>query len=221
VAHDVSDAEPATKSTPGIVGEPSLADRGLGGLAPETTWGAPLPARPAPAPPKRRRRDPHATRRPAIGLAALLVAGFLAAFFGWVSAEPFWLSMGRGADGTATVSSCRDSGPARPCVGTFVADGVQSDVVRLSGLPDSERRAGASVDAKMLDSGSRWAYSGPTNLRWQLGLVAVVVCGLLLGWATGVGRLRTTSRRDRFLLHLLSFAAPLTIYTGVVLGALV
>lgn len=154
------------------------------------------------------------------GLAALLVAGFLAAFFGWVSAEPFWLSTGRGTDGTATVSSCRDSGPARTCVGTFAADGVRSDVVRLSGVAARDRRAGATVDAMMLDADSRWAYAGPTAIRWQLGLAAVVGCGLLLGWATGVGRLRTTSRNRRLLLRLLSLVAPLTIFAGVVLAAL-
>lgn len=221
MAHEVSDAE----ETAGLdvmagadstyVGEPAVAERGVGGLvpAPRPTWGTPRPQ-----PPKPPRRDPHATRRPLIGLTALLLTTLIAAFFGWVSAEPFWLAAGRGTEGTATITSCQPSGVAQRCVGRFTGDGITVDAVRLSSVPVEVRRVGARVDARMLDANSRWAYAGPVSglqLRWILGAVVVVLCGLLIGFATGVHRLRTAGSGGRFALWLLSLTGPLTIYAGI------
>ena len=75
----------------------------------------------------------------------------------------------------------------------------------------------------MLDDGSRWAYAGPVSglhLRWQLGLAAVLVCGVLIGLATGVGRLRTAGRGGRFVLWAVSLAGPLALFAGMLVAAL-
>src|SRR4051812_14453853 len=61
------------------------------------------------------RRLPRGTRSPAVGLAGLIVAGLLAAFFGWVSAEPAWLTLGHGSRAVATVTGCSGQGIGRQC----------------------------------------------------------------------------------------------------------
>jgi len=236
VAHDLSDAEQAApvgevSLVPGMgaVGEPAIPERGIGGLAPanEPPWGAsaPVPPKVQPALPKRRRhRDPHATRRPIIGLTALILTTLVATFFGWVSTEPFWLALGRGMDGTVTVTSCRPGGLDERCVGKFSADRFTSETVRLSGVPEGSRERGARFQARMLDEQSRWAYAGPVSglhLRWQLGAVAVLLCGVLIGLVTGVGRLRSAGRGGRFLLRLLGIAGPLAIFGGMLAAALI
>lgn len=45
-------------------------------------------------------------RNPIAGLTGVALLGLLAAFFAWQGAEPLWLSLGRGEDGTATVTRC-------------------------------------------------------------------------------------------------------------------
>jgi hypothetical protein len=251
VANDVSDAEhvasPGDAAEPGArpageapapLGEPPLSDQGLAGLAPPgaVTWAgdvvpsadelARLAAATAPPKPPRRarRRYPNATRRPIVGLTALILTALVAAFFGWASAEPFWLAMGRGAEGTVTVTSCRQSGLDERCVGDFVASGKRftADAVRLSGVPNGDRKEGASFRARMLDSDSSWAYAGPASalhLRWELGVLVVVLCGILVGLVTGVRRLRTAGRGGRFLLWLLGLAGPLAIFAGMLVTA--
>jgi hypothetical protein len=239
VAHDVSDADPTAHpggtvaadteagldvvtGPPPTVGEPAVANRGLGGLTRGPRWGAPVAPRPAAPPPRRRSRDPYATRRPLIGLAALILTSFVAAFFGWASAEPFWLATGRGIQGTATITSCQPSGLAQRCVGSFTGERIAAESVRLSSVPPHQRRTGATLDARMLDADSRWAYAGPASgltLRWILGAAIVLLCGLLIGFATGVHRLRTAGRRARLALWLLGLSGPLALYAGAVLAA--
>jgi hypothetical protein len=231
VAHDVSNAERsapvgADSLVPGMaaVGETAIPDRGVGGLAPasEPPWGA-LTVAPRPEP-TRRRRDPHATRRPVVGLTALVLTTLVAAFFGWVSAEPFWLALGRGMDGTVTVTSCHPSGLDERCVGTFRTAGFTSQPVRLSGVPEGSREHGARFGARMLDEQSRWAYAGTTkamHLRWQLGAAVVVLCGVLIGLFTGVGRLRSAGRGGRLVLRLIGVAGPLVIFAGMLAAALI
>ena len=204
-----------------------MAEQSVAGLAPQpgigelVPWTAPRKlAKPRPL----RRGDPHATRRPVIGLTALILTTLVAAFFGWVSAEPFWLSMGRGAEGTVTVTSCHRSGLDERCVGKFVAEGKQftADAVRLSSVPDRDREQGASFQGRMLDADSGWAYAGPASalhLRWELGVVIVVLCGILVGLVTGVRRLRTAGRRGRFVLWLIGLAGPLAIFAGMLVTA--
>ncbi|HEY0358286.1 MAG TPA: hypothetical protein VGD11_06870, partial [Mycobacteriales bacterium] len=70
------------------------------------------------------------TRRPVVGLVALVAFGLVALFFGWVSADPFWLAVGRGTDGTVTVTRC-DSGQ---CVGRFTTERFAAEGVTLSGV---------------------------------------------------------------------------------------
>ena len=62
-----------------------------------------------PAPPRAPAGRPHAAPALAGAIPALVRAGaWSAAFFGWVSAEPFWLAVGHGHAGTATVvAECR------------------------------------------------------------------------------------------------------------------
>ena len=244
MAHDVSDAAqtgPAgadarpdgvvdTPDVATVIGEPAVAERGVGGLvaggdgAGTAPRSSPAPQPAAVAPPARRRRgDPHATRRPAVGLTALVLTALAGAFFGWVSAEPFWLATGRGVAGTVTVTSCQPSGLDERCVGRFAAEDFTVDAVRLSSVPSASRERGDRFEARMLDGGSRWAYAGPVSglhLRWQLGLAAVLVCGVLIGLATGVGRLRTAGRGGRFVLWAVSLAGPLALFAGMLVAAL-
>jgi hypothetical protein len=63
-------------------------------------------------PPRRKPRAPH---RAGPGLIALITLGFVAAFFSWVSAEPFWLAVGHGDPGVATVERCSGSGVVQRC----------------------------------------------------------------------------------------------------------
>jgi hypothetical protein len=209
------------------VGEPAVDEPGVAALAGDVApWGAPEPApaaAPGGAPPPKpaRVRYPHGTRRPAVGLAGLVLLTLVSAFFALVSAEPFWLANGRGTEGTVTVTSCRSSGIDERCVGRFAAGAFTVDAVRLSGVPEASRREGATFGARMLDAGSRWAYAGSTSglrLRWQLGAGLVLLCGVLIGLVTGVGRLRDAGRRGRLLLWLISVAGPLLLYAGA-LGA--
>jgi hypothetical protein len=215
------------------VGEPDIAEHGIGGLTsapqPTLTAGDVLPGmvRPIPLATRRStRRDPHATRRPALGLPAAILLGLAAAFFGWVSAEPFWLSYGYGTTGTATVISCSHGTLDNRCVGRFTsADGrVTTGTVRISGVPDRQRHARAALPAQVLQSDSDWAYAGsPGNvrMRWQLGFVAALLCGLAIGVVTGVRTLRSAKAGGRLALWLLGLAGPLALFGGMLLTALV
>jgi hypothetical protein len=160
------------------------------------------------------------TRRPAVGLVALVVLGFVAAFFGWVSADPFWLGTGQGETGTVTVARC-ESGR---CEGQFTGDGFSAEGVLLSGVSPEDRRQGATAPARMLASDRDWAYVGPSwglHLRWGLGLAAVLLCGLALGAATGAKFLRPLGRRASLGARLLALAGPLALFAGMLGAALI
>ena len=58
-------------------------------------------------PPAHRPRAPHRT---APGLIALVALGLIAAFFSWVSAEPFWLAVGHGDPASPPWPSAPDRG---------------------------------------------------------------------------------------------------------------
>jgi hypothetical protein len=61
------------------------------------------------------------------------------AFFAWVSAEPFWLSVGHGTSGTAAVVASADG-----CRATFVGSGFTRSTVELAAAPSwGWARAGA------------------------------------------------------------------------------
>jgi hypothetical protein len=160
------------------------------------------------------------SRRPAVGLVALVVLGFVAAFFGWVSADPFWLGTGQGATGTVTVARC-DAGR---CEGQFAGTAFSAEGVLLSGISPADRQRGATVPARMLASDRDWAYAGPAwglHLRWALGLTVVVLCGLALGAATGARFLRPLGRRASVGARLLALAGPLALFAGMLGAALV
>jgi hypothetical protein len=164
------------------------------------------------------RRGVRHPRRPATGLLGLLALGLIAAFFAWVSAEPFWLAVGHGDRGTATVLRCTGSGVTQRCTGQFAAaDGAyRVDDLTLLGVAPAGRATGSVTPARMVDSGSRQAYAGGTgtlvHLRWALSFVLVLLCGLGIAGLTGARRLDTARARHGALL--LSLAGPLALLAG-------
>ena len=179
-----------------------------------TIAAAPAPVRPA-TPPRQKRRDP---RRPGSGLPALLALGLIATFFSWVSAEPFWLAVGHGHAGTATVTQCTGSGVSQRCAGSFTPVGGETVVrgVALLGVEPGQRATGTAAEARMVSAGSRQAYVGDTgllmHLRWTLGFLLVLLCGLGIAGLTGAGRLETA--RARRTARLMSLGGPLLLLGG-------
>ncbi|MDT4991117.1 MAG: hypothetical protein QOH97_1009 [Actinoplanes sp.] len=168
----------------------------------------------------RRPRTPH---RPVTGLAGLIALGLVAAFFSWVSAEPFWLAVGHGRPGVATVTQCTGSGVVLRCTGRFqAADGrYPRSRVTLLGVASGQRGPGAVAPARMLNQTSGRAYvgeSGPlVHLRWVLGFVLVLLCGLGIAALTGSRQLETVRARRAALA--LSFAGPLLLLLGFLAAA--
>ncbi|RSM67602.1 hypothetical protein DMB66_15370 [Actinoplanes sp. ATCC 53533] len=166
-------------------------------------------------PPRRRARPP---RRPAAGLFGLLALGLVAAFFAWVSAEPFWLAVGHGDRGSATVARCAGSGVTQRCIGQFTAanGAYRVDRLALYGVEPGQRAPGASAPARMVSSESRQAYVGGTgllmHLRWSLSFVLVLLCGLGIAGLTGARRLAPARARRGVLL--ISMAGPLLLLAG-------
>jgi len=163
----------------------------------------------------------HRTRSPLIGLPLLAVLCVAGAFFGWVSADPFWLATGAGHQGTATVQSCSSQWP-RTCTGNFQTDDHTAERVDLSGVPPSERRPGARQPARMLDRDHAWAYSGPVwtlHLRWGLGLLAALLCALGAVAVSGARFLRPLGRGRVAVARALAFAGPLLSYAVLIAAA--
>lgn len=165
--------------------------------------------------PRPKIREP---RRPAAGLLALVALGLVAAFFSWVSAEPFWLAVGHGQRGTATVAQCSGSGIGQRCSGSFTPTGgayLMEDVALL-GVRSDQQTTGTMLEARMVSPTSRQAYAGETGLlvqlRWMLGFVLVVACGLAIAWLTGARRLE--SREARRTTLIVSLAGPLLLLAG-------
>jgi len=203
-----------------------------GGLESGTVFGDPelasaRPARRHPAftaepgygwrrPPSRLRT--RSQRSPAAGLAWLVVLGLLAAFFGWFSAEPLWLSLGHGVPGTATVVDCSIHGISGRCADFTPASGA-FPVTRVTLLGLGRAAAGQQVAARMVSPRGWQAYAGDRSslyLRWVPGLVAVVLCGLGIAWGTGASRL---PRRRRMFALLASIAGPLLLAAGLFVAA--
>ncbi|MGA8113320.1 MAG: hypothetical protein WCA46_06635, partial [Actinocatenispora sp.] len=162
---------------------------------------------------RRARSEP---RRPGAGLVLLVVLALAATFFGWVGAEPFWLSVGHGDGGTLTVTRCVGAGISKRCVGDFTAAGHRYAVrtVALSGAPD-KGRPGATLTARMVSERGRQAYVGDDTgllLRWALPLVLVLVLGLLIAAVTGARRL---TGRHRLAVVGLSVLGPLVLAGGL------
>jgi hypothetical protein len=163
------------------------------------------------------RKPPAVPRRPRVGLAALVALALVGSFFAWVTAEPLWLSVGRGDTGVATVARCTGTGVAQRCGGDFAsADGTYvTEGVRLLGVTADRRTEGTELPARMVgaDSGTAYVGSGAVmTLRWALGLVLVLACGAGIVWATGA--LRLEDRRSRRRAALAGFFAPLLVTIG-------
>ncbi|MBT8227410.1 MAG: hypothetical protein HKP61_13510, partial [Dactylosporangium sp.] len=165
--------------------------------------------------PRRRTRQP---RRPGIGLPATVCLALLAAFFAWVTAEPFWLAVGHSQPGIATATHCTGSGLPRRCLATFtdIDGGIIAEHVPLIGATPAERQVGAAFAARMVNDQGRAAYlDGRRGLRlgWLVGLALILGCGVALGWVSGAARLAT--RRAKVLGFLASLAAPLALLLGM------
>jgi hypothetical protein len=164
-------------------------------------------------PPAHRSRAPHRT---VPGLISLIALGLIAAFFAWVSAEPFWLAVGHGEPGAATVSQCTGSGVTQRCSGSFAAAGFTVPRVTLLGVDATVRDAAGPAPARMVGPGSRHAYvgaSGPLiHLRWTLGFVLVLLCGYGIAALTGARRLETRPARRAAIL--VSLAGPFLLLVG-------
>jgi hypothetical protein len=172
----------------------------------------------------RSRRSPrHADRHPATALLALVTLALVAAFFAWVSAEPFWLAVGHGERGYATTASCTGTGVTQRCTGRFAAadGGYSVGQVTLLGVSGDRRANGATADARMVSPDSRQVYLGDTgvlvHLRWILGFVLVLFCGYGIAGLTGARRLE--SARARRGAVLVSLAGPLLLLAGFLLAA--
>jgi hypothetical protein len=164
------------------------------------------------------RRKPRTPRRTAPGLLGLIALALIAAFFSWVSAEPFWLAVGHGERGVATVARCTGAGVTQRCTGSFAAaDGsYRAPTVTLLGVDPAGRTAGAVAPARMVNPGTGQAYVGSTgplvHLRWTLGFVLVLLCGLGIAGLTGTRRLETVRARRGALL--MSLAGPVLLLAG-------
>ncbi|GAA4593474.1 hypothetical protein GCM10023107_27090 [Actinoplanes octamycinicus] len=168
------------------------------------------------------RRRPPATN-PVGALVALIGLSLLAAFFAWVSAEPFWLATGHGDIGYATTTRCHGAGLTQRCTGRFTAaDGTFSARrVTLLGITGEAREPGAVSGARMVSADSRQAYAAPPgvlmHLRWTLGFLLVLICGYGIAGATGARRLE--SPRARRYALLASVAGPLVLLAGFLAAA--
>jgi hypothetical protein len=163
----------------------------------------------------------HRGRRPARRLrlsahVSLVALALASAFFGWVSAEPFWLATGHGDSGTATVITQR-------CTGQFTARNGRFTISRITllGVPPALRAPGETAPAKMVSPDSRQVYLGGAgmlmHLRWVLGFALVLICGYAVAGVTGARRLETA--RARRAAVLLSLAGPVALLGGFLIAA--
>ena len=166
---------------------------------------------PPPAP--RKIRQP---RRPAAGLSALLLLGLLAAFLGWTSAEPFWLAVGHAEAGTATVQRCVGGGVLRRCAVTFDGRSFTAENATLAAGSARTMVEGTKLSARMVNAHARMAYAGSRDglgFRLGIGLALILLCGVAIAWLGGARRL--AGRSARLGATLLSLAAPLVLFAGL------
>jgi hypothetical protein len=151
-----------------------------------------------------------------------VVLALLTAFFAWVSAGPFWLSVQPGVRGTATITA---STPVRvgtgPCRATFTASGQQFTVSRvtLNGVSRRSCVTGTAVPARMVSSTGSQAYAldgRQLKVRSALGFLAIVLCTLAITWVTGAGRF---VGRQRIVVLGSSLSLPIMLAIGVLVSA--
>ncbi|MEH1016702.1 hypothetical protein V6U90_26830 [Micromonospora sp. CPCC 206060] len=170
----------------------------------------------------RRRPTRPVPHGPLPGLALLILLMLLASFFGWVSAEPFWLAVGHGRNGTVVVAGCTGSGLEQRCRGDFVlGDDFVVHGVRIAGVGPEQRQPRTVLPARMVSASSTTAYvdgSGAVaHLRWLLGLGLVLLCGVAAGWATGAARF--TEPWARRGATWAGFCAPVLLASGFLVAA--
>ena len=172
----------------------------------------------------RTHRDRRPARRMRLSAHVSLVAlALVAAFFGWVSAEPFWLATGHGDTGTATVTECTGTGVTQRCTGQFTARDGRFTISRITllGVPAAQRAPGEMAPARMVSPDSRQVYVGGTgtlmHLRWVLGFALVLICGYAVAGVTGARRLETAKARRAAVL--LSLAGPVALLAGFLIAA--
>ncbi|GGM25518.1 hypothetical protein GCM10011608_08000 [Micromonospora sonchi] len=171
---------------------------------------------------RRRRATSNHPPDPLPGLAALIGLSLAAAFFAWVSAGPFWVAIGHATPGTVVVTGCSGGGLTQRCRGIFTAaDGTfRSHGVRVSGVPAHRTAAGGSLPARVTgpDGGIAYVDRGfGVHLRWLLGLLAVLGCGV--GIARWTGATRLPEPRARRWAVIASLAGPLMITIGFLAAA--
>jgi hypothetical protein len=182
----------------------------------------PVDDRPAHAAGRRGRRSSE-RKPPVAALSSLVALGLLAAFFAWVSAEPFWLAMGHGDRGYATTTHCTSSGVTQHCTGRFSAANGSFTIskVTLLGVGPGQRVPGTVSPARMVSADSPRSYLGDTSpllqLRWLLGFALVLLCGYAIAGVTGARRLETGRARRGAVLA--SLGGPVLLLVGFLIGA--
>lgn len=167
-------------------------------------------------------RSRTAGRRPLVGLVALVILTLGGAFFGWVSADPLWLSVGSGSQGTVTVTDCVNRGAGQTCIGNFKSTSFSARDITISGLPPSLQKG--NQPARMLSDNHTWAYAGSVRglqLRWGIGLILTLVLGFLAAIASGAKYLRPFGRGKVFMARVLAFAGPVVAFFALILVALI
>ncbi|GAB3065929.1 hypothetical protein [Micromonospora schwarzwaldensis] len=172
--------------------------------------------------PRREPARPVHPPDPPAGLAVLVALSLLAAFFAWVSAEPFWLAVGHSTGGTVMVTECAGGGLTQRCRGIFQADAdrFQAQGVRVSGVPAGHTATGSTLPARMTGPDGATAYADPgvgRHLRWLLGLALVAGCAA--GIARWTGATRLADPRQRRWAVGLAVAGPLLITVGFLAAA--
>ncbi|MFE9688958.1 hypothetical protein [Micromonospora sp. NPDC005806] len=202
-------------------------DRGAGRAPIEEVHrhGTPLREEPQTAGrPASRRARPRAGRPPdpLVGMAVLITASLLAAFFAWVSAGPLWLALGHSTSGTTVITNCSGAGLTQRCRGVFRADADRFVAygVRVSGVPAERSATGTALPARMTgpDGGTAYADSGiGRHLRWLLGLLLVAACAA--GIARWTGATRLPDPRHRHWAVGAALGGPLLITAGFLAAA--
>jgi hypothetical protein len=207
---DVIDDEPAeTVPEYVVVAEPVLDEDDP---APRPFDATPRVTRHAPTPRTPRSDVDSVIRRPWLALPVLLLLALAGAFFAWVSAEPFWLSVGHGEAGTAVVVAS-----ANGCRATFAGATFTRSTVELAGT--SRCTVGASMPARMVSSraGRAFVIGGPgLRLRWAIGSALVVLCGLLVACVIGIRPYRGWPRAGAMATGV---GAPLAVAAALLAAA--
>jgi hypothetical protein len=218
-----------TEPLPPLTGQPGVDSR-LEKLENSPFWQdgheeallAPRPDRPGHTGPRSHRIRRPPGRRPLSAHVTMVTLGLVAAFFAWVSAEPFWLAAGHGDSGYATVARCTGDGLSQRCHGRFSEGEGRYTIARVTllGVEASNRAPGTMVPARMVSPDSRQAYLGDTGwlvqLRWLLGFALVLVCGYGIAGATGARRM--PHPRVRRAAILVSLAGPVALLAGFLIA---